>query len=435
VTESVRPLISVVVAVRNAQSTIARTLDSLQSQSFLDFEVVVADGASTDDTVNIVRRYGKLITSLVSEPDGGIADAWNKAVARTRGDFIIFLNAGDLLHPDHFLRASAKLVGRDQQCLFYCDVIKFNAANEITTVIRGRNPSSVGIRRGGIGFAHPGSFTPGDAFKHIGPFDTQLKIAIDTDFLLRCEKSGYRFQKFTSCAYMAEGGVSDVKFGRAMQEYYLCAHRLNFVTQAEAYCYARLMPAARVVLHGLRHWCRPPLRTFKHALVAVANAAPQLLPFAWTRRLYFSLMGFSTGSGVSLGMGLQFYTHGRVALGDHSVINRDCLLDNRGDITIGHNVSIARNVSIFTAGHDPDSPLFEMVIAPVRIGNHVVVFARCIILPGVTIGDGAVVYAGSVVTKDVAPLTIVGGTPAQVIRERRLPQPVYGLNYPYPMAM
>ena len=133
-------------------------------------------------------------------------------------------------------------------------------------------------------------------------------------------------------------------------------------------------------------------------------------------------------------MGFRFYRVGGISIGTGSVVNRSCLFDNRHHIKIGKHVSVARNVSIFTAGHDPESPFFEMVTAPVCIDDHAVIFADAMIMPGVRIGAGAVVYGGAVVTNDVDPMSIVGGVPAKHIGYRNT-TPLYKLNYPYPMAM
>lgn len=100
------------------------------------------------------------------------------------------------------------------------------------------------------------------------------------------------------------------------------------------------------------------------------------------------------------------------------VINFGCYLDNRRGIKIGNNVGIAHNTKIYTLGHNIDSPKFETKGAPVVIEDNVFVFSNAIIMPGVTIHEGAIVLAGSVVTKDVESRMIVGGNPAKPIRKR-----------------
>jgi acetyltransferase-like isoleucine patch superfamily enzyme len=107
-----------------------------------------------------------------------------------------------------------------------------------------------------------------------------------------------------------------------------------------------------------------------------------------------------------------------VTIGDGSVIGFDAILDGRGGLTIGRNVNLSSEVAIWTAQHDHRSPTFAARCAPVTIGDRAWLSFRTTILPGVTIGDGAVVAAGAVVTTDVPPFAIVGGIPARIIGVR-----------------
>ena len=95
---------------------------------------------------------------------------------------------------------------------------------------------------------------------------------------------------------------------------------------------------------------------------------------------------------------------------------------------IGDNVSVSPGVWILTDEHDIDDPDFPEVLSPVRIEDYAFIGSKAMILPGVTIGRGAVVGAGAVVTKSVAPFDVVGGVPARVIG-RRGSEPRYELDY------
>lgn len=114
------------------------------------------------------------------------------------------------------------------------------------------------------------------------------------------------------------------------------------------------------------------------------------------------------------------FLHGPgVQLGDRCVINHGCLLDGRRfPIYVGADVSIGPEAAILTLGHDPHSPHFADRGGPVSIGDHVWIGFRAIVLPGVSIGEGAVVGAGAVVSRDVPPFTIVAGNPARQIGSR-----------------
>jgi acetyltransferase-like isoleucine patch superfamily enzyme len=118
-------------------------------------------------------------------------------------------------------------------------------------------------------------------------------------------------------------------------------------------------------------------------------------------------------------MGCRFLNGRKVHLGDRNVINFGCLLDGRRHaIRTGNDVSIGPEAAILTLGHDPQSPDFADRGGDVTIGNRVWIGFRAIVLPGVSIGEGAIVGAGSIVTKDIASFTIVAGNPARPIGTR-----------------
>ncbi|WHU91108.1 acyltransferase [Burkholderia vietnamiensis] len=123
------------------------------------------------------------------------------------------------------------------------------------------------------------------------------------------------------------------------------------------------------------------------------------------------------GRDSSIAMGC-FVTGYHISIGDNTVVNRYTYLDGRVPLTIGNNVNISHYTLIQTLTHDPQNPDFICLCKPVVIEDHVWIGARAIISPGVRIGEGAVVGAGSVVTRDVEPYTIVAGNPARYIKER-----------------
>lgn len=109
-----------------------------------------------------------------------------------------------------------------------------------------------------------------------------------------------------------------------------------------------------------------------------------------------------------------------VHVGRNVVINFNCNFVDDGDIYIGDNSLIGPGVSIATSVHPVSPHLRRHVLQynkPVRLGKNVWIGAGAVILPGITIGDNSIVGAGSVVTKDVEPDTIVAGNPARVLRK------------------
>jgi maltose O-acetyltransferase len=147
------------------------------------------------------------------------------------------------------------------------------------------------------------------------------------------------------------------------------------------------------------------------------------------RMTYLKAYLAEVGGGTSVQMGCRFLNGRKVHIGDRNVINFGCLFDGRHyQIQTGSDVSIGPEATILTLGHDPQSPEFGDKGGDVIIGDRVWIAYRAIILPGVRIGEGAVVGAGSVVTKDVEPYTIVAGSPARFVKKRS-PDLHYILNY------
>lgn len=142
------------------------------------------------------------------------------------------------------------------------------------------------------------------------------------------------------------------------------------------------------------------------------------VPSHHVRRFFYRLAGVKIGKGSTVHMGAKFYDTERITIGVDTIVGEDVVFDGRDSLSIGNHVDIASEVMLYNAEHDVHDPEFRPVSAPIRVEDYVFIGPRAIILPGVTIGKGAIVAAGAVVTKDVAPFAIVGGVPAKVIGER-----------------
>ncbi len=173
----------------------------------------------------------------------------------------------------------------------------------------------------------------------------------------------------------------------------------------------RLMPAWSHRLLCRAYWWWYDARDF-FAEVIGWLPSNRMRCFMWRR------LGMQIGKRTSIHRNCRLYRPSQVQVGDHCVILRETLLDGRKGVAISDNVNISEGVLIFSLHHDMCSPMFATTGGQVCIEDHVFVGARAIILPGVTVGRGAVVAAGAVVTKDVPPMAIVGGVPARHIATR-----------------
>jgi acetyltransferase-like isoleucine patch superfamily enzyme len=161
------------------------------------------------------------------------------------------------------------------------------------------------------------------------------------------------------------------------------------------------------------------LRRFKRAVyLYLGNHWINQIPSFRVRHWYYRhVLHYSIGRESSIHMG-TFVTGDLISIGDNVVINRHCYLDGRVGLEIRNNVNISPEVYIVSMEHDPDSPTFATRGGLVVIEDNVWVGARAMITPGVTLGEGAVIGAGAVVVRSVAPYRIAVGVPAREIRDR-----------------
>lgn len=158
-----------------------------------------------------------------------------------------------------------------------------------------------------------------------------------------------------------------------------------------------------LVLHGLKYLC----------LQGIGKVPSHLI-----RAFLYRLMGLRLGRRAVIYSGAEIRHPRLVEIGDSAIIGHNAILDGRKGLRIGKNVNLSTGVWIWTVQHDYRDPDFRDIGGPVEIQDHAWVSCRVTILPGVTIGEGAVVAAGAVVTKSVPPYTIVGGVPAKKIGDR-----------------
>jgi acetyltransferase-like isoleucine patch superfamily enzyme len=153
-------------------------------------------------------------------------------------------------------------------------------------------------------------------------------------------------------------------------------------------------------------------------------------------RLYFRLETLSllerclsVGESIRLRMPLAIYHPEYISLGSRVDIGENVVIRGGGGVVIGNDVLIAAGTVITSQGHPIIPPRWgRNISSPISIGNEVWIGANAVVLPGVTIGDGAIVAAGAVVSRDVPSYTVVAGVPARVIRT--IERPLNGSSSP-----
>jgi glycosyltransferase involved in cell wall biosynthesis len=211
------PKVSIVTVCLNARSTIGRTIDSVRMQSFSEIEHIIVDGNSDDGTQDYVAARLRPGDYLLSEPDGGISDAFNKGVALARGEFVQFLNADDWLSQDQIQIATETLgwtgadyvfgdlifYERDEPSFRYCGDPDY--ARKLHTRMPAINHPTVLARRA--------------AYEKIGLFSLNYRCAMDYDWFLRLHVAGgVGVYDGRIVGHMTHEGVSNRQYARTFAE-------------------------------------------------------------------------------------------------------------------------------------------------------------------------------------------------------------------------
>lgn len=180
------PLVSIITVTLNATDTIDRTLASVKEQTFTNYEFIVIDGGSTDNTLDKVRTAAFKNISIVSEKDRGIYDAMNKGLEMAFGNYVIFLNAGDAFHTPNTLHLIADaIITNDFPGIVYgqTDIIDNEGHRLYPRHLRAPKHLTLDSFKDGMVVCH-------QAFvalrKLTGPFDLRYRFSADVDWCIRC---------------------------------------------------------------------------------------------------------------------------------------------------------------------------------------------------------------------------------------------------------
>ena len=179
-------LLSVITINRNNQDGLRKTMNSVVSQDFKDFEYIVIDGASTDGSVDIIRQHGNTANlNWVSEPDKGIYNAMNKGIARAQGKYIMILNSGDWLKGDHILSDMARqLQQKGNPDILYGNITKvWPNGKKLRQQRHNEEFTMFSFYRGTLD--PDGTFIRRELFDTFGPFDEGMKICSDWAWFMK----------------------------------------------------------------------------------------------------------------------------------------------------------------------------------------------------------------------------------------------------------
>ncbi len=180
------PTLSIITVCYNAAPFITATLASAFKQSYQDFECIIVDGKSTDNTLALLKPFESKISVVISEKDQGIYDAMNKGVAHAKGEWVYFLNAGDAFYHEQVLEEVFGLIQRTEADFLYGKVQTLNEPTGIDYVAGA--PASLKDFWFKYPICHQATFAKRKLFAQVGGFDTQYKLISDTEWFIRLFK-------------------------------------------------------------------------------------------------------------------------------------------------------------------------------------------------------------------------------------------------------
>lgn len=210
------PFFSIVIATFNAEQTLEKTLRSIISQRCKDFELLIIDGRSTDQTLDIVKEFsaGDSRIKILSEPDAGVYDALNKGIRLAAGQWLYFLGADDFFYSDDVLEKLQAVMKNTTASIVYGNVWyeqygKFYDGKFTISKLLTRN------------ICHQAVFYNSGVFTEIGTYNLLFKTESDYDFNLRCWLSGIRTQFVPmTIAFYTSGGLSGSYRDSALVDHY-----------------------------------------------------------------------------------------------------------------------------------------------------------------------------------------------------------------------
>lgn len=210
-----KPLISVVSVCYNAVEDLEKTINSVKQQSYDNIEYIIVDGGSQDGTVDLIRRNGANISKWISEPDRGIYDAMNKGIVLSTGDWICFMNAGDVFANNDVLESIFSHHIPDDTGVIYGDVVldyaPYGKVYKRMNNLQGREQA--------IGICHQATLTRAALLKETN-YDLSYRIFADMNFFYTVWKRGVLFTYIPVAMAIFEGydGVSSTRVFECFKE-------------------------------------------------------------------------------------------------------------------------------------------------------------------------------------------------------------------------
>ncbi|WP_279143953.1 glycosyltransferase family 2 protein [Photobacterium phosphoreum] len=178
--------VSIITATYNSSRTIIDTLKSLEQQTYSNIEYIIIDGASKDNTLDVIKNNCSRVSTIISEPDNGIYDALNKGINAATGDIVGFLHSDDLFAYPEAIEDIVKSMSENNTDAIYAD-LQYVDKDNINSIVRYWRSGEYNINKVKDGWMppHPTFYMKRECYQQFGLFDLKFKISADYDSLLR----------------------------------------------------------------------------------------------------------------------------------------------------------------------------------------------------------------------------------------------------------
>ena len=201
-----KPLFSIITVVLNGEKYIEKTIKSIISQSYKSYEHIIIDGGSTDKTLNIINKYKKKITKIISKKDKGIYDAFNIGMSYAKGDYICFVNSDDILK-----RNALKIINKYIEINPKIDFI-FGSVKKHWGILYGYRPEKIKFSWGFYSSHSTGFYIKRKSAQRIGKYNLKYKYNADYDYfyrmIVRFKMKGIATKKNEVVGVFRRGGFS-----------------------------------------------------------------------------------------------------------------------------------------------------------------------------------------------------------------------------------
>lgn len=199
--------ITIITITFNSEKTIEKTVESVIAQNYENLEYWIIDGASEDETINIIEKYSSKYDFIhcISEPDNGISDAFNKGIKKSTGELIGIINSDDQLYKGALIAVDEQY-RKTKADVIYGDTVVKDTDNGLVLFKKAGNPEQLKYE---MPFIHQSCFIKKEVYEQCGLYSNELKICMDYDMLARIFAKGFTFSNtYRVLSIFEYGGTS-----------------------------------------------------------------------------------------------------------------------------------------------------------------------------------------------------------------------------------